>query len=154
MTCCFFGHKDTPETIREGLEQTVRDLLQEDPAAEFLVGNQGHFDWMVYYLLKRLKPEFPNMEYHIVLAYLPGKKEEAPVYEFGETLYPDGLESAPKRFAISKRNDWMLKESDVVVAYVRYGFGGAAQFVEKAVKRKMRVINLCEDQNGNSKSNN
>lgn len=39
----------------------------------------------------------------------------------------------------------MLRESDTVVAYVRFFGGGAGQFVEKAKRQKKKVINLCSD---------
>lgn len=143
MVCCFFGHRDAPDTIRGELENAIRQLLSECPDAEFLVGNQGHFDGIVLSALRKCREEFPSMTYHVVLAYMPGAKEEYPQYHEGETLYPEGLEHSPRRFAIARRNDWMLKESNIVVAYVRFYGGGAGQFVRKAERQKKRIINLC-----------
>ena len=77
---------------------------------------------------------------------MPGQKEEYRLYEDGETFYPEGLESVPRRFAIARRNDWMLKEADTVVAYVRFFGGGAGQFVQKAERQKKRIINLADIQ--------
>ena len=55
-------------------------------------------------------------------------------------MLPEGIERVPKRFAISWRNNWMLENSDYVVAYVTHSWGGAVQFVEKAEKRGQKVI--------------
>ena len=44
------------------------------------------------------------------------------------TTYPP-LEENPKRFAITKRNEWMVEQADVVVAYVKHDWGGAAAAV-------------------------
>ena len=74
---------------------------------------------------------------------MPEKKEEYSYIDPMETLYPEGLESVPRRFAISWRNDWMLKQSDVVVCYVRHSLGGSGKFVEKAIRQKKQVINLA-----------
>ena len=37
-----------------------------------------------------------------------------------ETIYPEGLEYTPRRFAISKRTQWMVQQSDYVIAYVEH----------------------------------
>ena len=89
--------------------------------------------------MKELKAKFPHIRYTVVLAYMP---DEHIRELFGEdTLFPDGLETVPKRFAISKRNDWMIQQSDYAVCYVHKITGGAAKFREKAEKKG---LNLCD----------
>ena len=62
---------------------------------------------------------------------------------YGEdTLFPDGMESVPKKYAISKRNDWMIQHSDYAVCYVHKITGGAAKFREKAEKKGLRIIDV------------
>ena len=58
---------------------------------------------------------------------------------YDETVYPP-LESVPKRYAISRRNEWMVRESDIVIAYVIRGFGGAAKTLEYAQRKKKRIV--------------
>ena len=72
-----------------------------------MVGNQGHFDGMVLSALRKCREDYPSLNYHVVLAYMPGQKEEYQPYKDGETFYPEGLESVPRRFAIARRNDWI-----------------------------------------------
>ncbi len=55
-----------------------------------------------------------------------------------------GIETVPKRFAISWRNKWMIEQSDVVVTYVTHGFGGAWQFKALAQRQGKTVIELSE----------
>ena len=55
------------------------------------------------------------------------------------TVYPP-LESVPPRFAISKRNQWMVEQVDVVVAYVTHSWGGAAQTLDYARRKKKRIL--------------
>ena len=74
-----------------------------------------------------------------MLAYLPTQ----PLADT-ETLFPEGIESVPKRFAISFRNRFMLRASQYVIGYVDRGFGGAAQFFALAKKRGSKTINLAE----------
>ena len=81
--------------------------------------------------------------YSVVLAYLPIEERAYDLVRPSEALYPEGLETVPKRFAISKRNDLMLARSEIVVCYVWHRFGGDYQFLEKSQRRNKQVINLA-----------
>ena len=141
MTVTFFGHKDTSKNIEPTLRTTLIDLIENHGAAEFFVGNNGNFDTMVRRQLENLSQTYP-ITYNIVLAYIPTKKSE--YARFTNTLLPEGIETIPKRFAISYRNKWMIGQSDVVVTYVTHSFGGAAQFKELAERQGKTVIELSE----------
>ena len=139
-TCCFFGHREVTHNIKQKLTEIIEKLITEDGVTDFYVGHQGQFDSMVYSVLKELKAYYPKIRYTVVLAYM---SDEHIRELFGEnTLFPDGLETVPKRFAISKRNDWMIQQSGVAVCYVHKITGGAAKFREKAEKKGLQVINL------------
>ena len=92
-------------------------------------------------MLKELSEQY-NINYYIVLAYLPFNKTEGA--DYSHTVYPEGIEATPKRFAISFRNKWMIEQSDYVISYITHSFGGAAQFVERARKKGKTIINLSE----------
>ena len=141
MVCCFFGHRDAPESVRALLEDTIRRLIDSQGVDRFYVGSQGRFDRMAISALRRVKQACPHIEYCVVLAYMPEPGRPA---EPEPTLYPDGLETVPPRFAISHRNRWMVKKSDVIVAYIARSGGGAAQFVDFARRQGKRIINLAE----------
>ena len=139
-TCCFFGHREVTHDIRANLKVQIEKLIREGLADNFLVGHQGQFDSMAYSVLKELKAKFPHIRYTVVLAYMP---DEHIKKVYGEdTLFPDGMESVPKKFAISKRNDWMIQQSGFAVCYVHKITGGAAKFREKAEKKGLRVIDV------------
>ena len=141
MTVTFFGHKDTPKNIEPTLRTTLVDLIENQGASVFYVGNNGNFDTMVRRQLENLSQTYP-ITYNIVLAYIPTKKSE---YDsFTNTLLPEGIETVPKRFAISYRNKWMIEQADVVVTYVTHSFGGAAQFKAMAERQGKTVIELSE----------
>lgn len=108
---------------------------------EFLVGHQGQFDALVLSVLKELRRECGTMNYSVVLAYLPGDKSILPTSP-EHTLYPEGIEASPKRFAISWRNRWLVNQADVVICYIRHSTGGAAKYVEMAQKKGKRIINI------------
>ena len=139
MVCTFFGHKDTPKEIEPTLRSTLIELIENKNVSVFYVGNNGNFDTLVRRQLEDLSQTYP-ITYSVVLAYLPTEKNK---YDnLTNTIYPEGLETVPKRFAIPWRNKWMIQQSDVVVTYVTRNFGGAAQFKALAERLNKHIINL------------
>lgn len=139
MRCAFFGHRDAPFEIRDKLKETVINLIEERGVDVFYVGNNGNFDRMALSVLKELSEMYPQIDYYVVYAYLPEKGGE----DFEHTIYPEGIETVPKRFAIDYRNRWIVGQADIVVAYVRHSFGGAAKFVDMAERQGREVVGLC-----------
>ena len=140
--CTFFGHRDCPETIKPRLREVLIDLISNCGVDIFYVGHQGQFDAYVHSELKKLKQEYPQINYAVVLAYMPGKKTEYD--DYSDTMLPEGIESVHPHYAISWRNNWMLKQSDYVVTYIIHSWGGAAQCLRKAARMKKTVINIGE----------
>ena len=140
--CTFFGHRDCPSSIEPKLRETLTDLIESHNVDRFYVGNHGAFDAMVRNTLRELKTTYPHIDYAVVLAYLPTKQSEFDPRDFSDTVLPEGIESVPKRYAISWRNNWMLKQADYVVTYITHSWGGAAQFTEKAECQNKVLVNL------------
>ena len=140
--CTFFGHRDCPETIKPRLRQVLVDLIANHDVDTFYVGHQGNFDAIARAVLRELKVTIPQIDYAVVLAYMPGKKTKNE--DLFDTMLPEGIESVHPHYAISWRNNWMLKKSDYVVTYVTHACGGAAQFAGKAKRQGKCVINVWE----------
>ena len=138
--CTFFGHRDCPETVKPYLREVLIDLITNKGVDTFYVGNQGRFDGIVRSVLRELAQEYPEIHYAVVLAYMPGKKNEYD--DFSDTMLPEGIEAVHPHYAISWRNRWMLQRSDYVVTYITHPWGGAAKFAEKAKREGKTVINL------------
>ena len=136
--CTFFGHRDCPETIRPKLRTKLKCLIAKHNVDMFYVGNQGRFDALVRSVLRELQEEYPHIHYAVVLAYMPQQKQE----DYSDTILPEGIEFVNPRYAISWRNNWMLQQSDYVVAYVTHPWGGAARYLQKAQKSKKYIYNL------------
>lgn len=145
MVCCFFGHRTVTQAVEPRLRTVILQLLDEAGGGlTCYVGNQGQFDATVHRVLRELQASHSALRYAVVLAYLPAPDRAPPPDAYADTLYPDGLETVPKRFCIDRRNRWMLNRADVVVCYVASGCGGAAKYVRLAEKRRIRVLNLWE----------
>ena len=97
--CTFFGHRECPNTIRSPLNEVLVDLITNRDVDMFYVGNQGRFDAIVRGVLRELKKEYPQINYAVVLAYMPGKQTEYD--DYSDTMLPEGIESVHPRYAIS-----------------------------------------------------
>ena len=103
---------------------------------------------MIFLSLKKLKELYPQIEYTVVLAYMMSETTDKKYDEI--SLYSNGMEYVPKRFAISHRNDWMIKHSNFVICYIRNHFGGAYKCVEKAKRKKRIILNIFSEKNSPS----
>ena len=139
-TCTFFGHRNCPDTIKPKLRKALVDLITNHDVNMFYVGHQGQFDALVRSVLRDLKIEYHRIQYAVVLAYMPGKKKEYD--DYSDTMLPEGIESVHPHYAISWRNNWMLKQSDYVVTYITHTYGGAYRYASQAYREKKIVINL------------
>ncbi len=138
MICTFLGHKDVREDILPVLEKTISGLIQKYPDIRFYVGHNGGFDRLAQVALKKL-----SANYAVVLAYPPGRRNDV-LYGDSPTIYPEGLETVPKRFAISHWNRWMVKNSDMVITYIWHTASQAAEFVRYAENQGKTVINIAD----------
>lgn len=138
--CTFFGHRECPDSIKDKLKEVLVDLIINHDVDMFYVGNQGRFDAFVRSILRELKKEYPQIDYAVVLTYMPGKQMEYD--DYSDAMLPEEIEAVHPRYAISWRNNWMLRRSDYVVTYITHSWGGAAQFAEKAKRSGKVVINL------------
>jgi len=140
--CTFFGHHDCPAEIKPKLRETIIELIEKGVDC-FYVGNHGAFDRMARSCLRELSQDYPQICYSVVLAYLPQKHDEFDRRDFSDTILSEGIETVPRRFAITWRNKWMLERSEYVITYITHGWGGAAQFAELAEKKGKFIFNLA-----------
>lgn len=142
MTCTFFGHRVVTNDVKTRLGVVITDLIVHHAVDVFYVGNQGGFDEIVSEVLRQLQMIYP-IDYAVVLAYFPIERDGNGTPNPPDTIYPEGLETVPKRFAICYRNRWMLERADDVVTYVTHrGGSGAARYQSLAEQRGKKVIFL------------
>lgn len=139
-SCCFIGHRICPGDIKKELLKTIKELIIYNNINTFYVGTQGSFDKFVYEVLCDIKKEF-DIKIFVVLAYL-NKKSESPYYNFNETIFPDVLTKTPLRFAIRKRNSYMLNKSEYLISYINTPFSSTYTTIEEAIRKNLRIINL------------
>ena len=139
MIVTFCGHKDIADasTVRAAVDDVLRGLVA-DGADYFLLGGYGGFDSLAAHAVHDLKQQHPEIHSTLVIPYL-NREYNTELYD--DTTYPS-LEDVPMKFAISRRNEWMVDQADVVVAYVTHGWGGAAATLQYAERKNKRIIKV------------
>lgn len=137
----FCGHAElaNPDAVRTWLVDTVESLISQG-AVTFYLGGYGAFDRIAASVVREKKQQHPHIESVLVLPYLDREMDTS---DYDATVYPP-LESVPFRFAISKRNEWMVDVAEVVVACVTHDWGGAAKTLAYAKRKKKRIF-VCPE---------
>lgn len=143
MIVTFCGHRDFVKT--DTTEQILTALLeryaQENDELICYCGGCGNFDGFAAECLRQLKERYQNIRSYLILPYInPEYLERLGVIKkfYDDTIYPP-LENVPKKYAIIRRNEWIVDNADVVIACVKYSWGGAAKTSQYA-KRKKKAI--------------
>ena len=63
---------------------------------------------------------------------------------YDEVIIPDVVAGVHPKTAITKRNKWMVEESDYIISYVTRDFGGAYTAIKYATKLGKKIISLSE----------
>lgn len=148
MTVCFCGHSDLHgnyDKIKQKCFEVVEKLILES-ADTFFVGNYGAFDNLAATVCLSLRESYPVIKVNLILPYYRPHVDtytQERLSRFNETLIPP-LEGTPHRYRIVKANQYMVDQSDIVVAYVESQSGGAARTLRYAAKTGRRTINIAK----------
>ena len=147
MIITFCGHRniDIEQNVADKIKESLIEKIQQCPNAKFYLGGYGGFDSLAFSILRKLKKDFPNIELIFISPYLDSSYSKLQIANeiYDGTLYPP-LETMPKKFAILKRNKWMVDCCDLLIAYVKYSWGGARKTLDYAIRKKKPYINFAE----------
>lgn len=139
FACTFIGHRDFSSNYYDKLCFTIEKLILDNNVKVFYVGTKGAFDKAVYRALSDLKNKY-SIKIIVVKAYLNEKTTDS--YSPEETLFPCILEKTPLRYAINKRNIYMIKQSQYMICYLNHTFSNSYTFVKYAVSHKLEIVNI------------
>ena len=147
MIITFCGHSSYISDLDD--EKRLLGLFEQVIHGEkvsFYLGGYGRFDGFARRCAQEYKEKYCNAELVFVSPYFGewlNERKEILNKEYDRIVYPN-LECVPKKFAILKRNEWMVKQADYVFAYVRTHYGGAYKALLYAYKHKKPYINLYQ----------
>ncbi|MBR2926684.1 MAG: hypothetical protein IKC31_03805 [Clostridia bacterium] len=141
----FIGHRIFYElrACEEILDDFLPTILRQYPFVEFYVGRNGDFDIFIASYIKHLQKVYgdDNNTLNLVLPYYIKDME------YYEKYYDQIILPIPDRThvkaAITKRNEWMVDQCDLLIAYVENHTGGAFQTVKYASRQNKPILNLA-----------
>lgn len=144
----FIGHRrvDDFRFVEEQLDNLVGELIRTKEYVELYVGKNGDFDTMVASSIKRSQKRFGKANNSLILV-LPYPVADMEYLEdfYDEIWLPDELHGIHFKNAITKRNEWFVNKSDLLIAYVLQENGGAAKCLEMAKKQKILTVNIADN---------
>ena len=148
MIITFVGHSLIPSAaeVKEAVKKTIQEAITHEPVVCYL-GGYGDFDTICAYACKELKQKYTDIEVVYVAPYISLAEQEKiknmqSVGLCDTSVYPP-LENTLPKFAILKRNEWMIAHADVVIAYVNHSFGGAYRSLRMARRANKKILSLC-----------
>ena len=140
----FIGHREVDRfrDVESCVEEIIKNLIQEKEYVEFYIGRNGEFDIMVASVIKRAKRDFGDANNSLILV-LPYPIANMDMMEkYYDEIYLPLNNKTHFKSAITKRNEWMVENSDLIVAYVERDFGGAFEALKYAKKHNKCVLNI------------
>ena len=122
------------------VKEQIRNNIIDVKLVTCYLGGYGDFDEICARACRELKQEYDDIEVVYVTPYISlseqAKIKEMQSYGLCDTsIYPP-IENVPLRFAISKRNEWMMTNADLIIAYVNRSYGGAYKSLQVAKRKK------------------
>ena len=115
----------------------------------FFLGGYGNFDSFAWSCAKKYKEKHRQAKLVYITPYVLTDKRNDPFEykksRFDLVLYP-GLENVPPKFAISRRNRWMVEQADLVIAYITHTYGGAYATYTHAKRKKKLLYNIAREE--------
>ncbi len=143
----FFGHSEfwENEDLKCRIKSEVVAQIENRELDTFFLGGYGSYDSACARYIKELKEIYPHIKSYLILAYLDRKLDDYDKKRikelYDDTIFPP-LENVPLRFAISKRNEWIVNQADYIFFYVNHSWGGASKSLEYAKRKKKDYINF------------
>lgn len=142
-TCFLIGHHDAPESVCPQLDAAIDTHIVEYGVAEFIVGHYGAFDRFATHVLAEAKRRHPMVTLRLLIPYHPSERFAELPDGFDGTLYPDGMESVPRRYAIARANAYIVQRCDYLICYDKYMVGNTHKYANIARRRGVLVTNLA-----------
>ena len=150
MTISFVGRSYVAmsDKVKEIVKEQIINSITDAEHITCYLGGRGDFDEICARVLRELKRDYPEIEMVYVTPYM-SLSEQAKIKEmqrrglYDYSIYPP-IENALPRFSILKRNEWMMENADLVIAYVNRSYGGAYKTLQFAIRRKKNIINIYD----------
>ena len=146
MIITFCGHRDFVKTAK--IEKTLIELLKffakDRETIHCYCGGYGNFDGFAAECVRKAKKDFENIRNCLIIPYISPSFQEKIKYlkDYYDEIIYSPLENIPSKYAIIKRNEWMIDKADLLIAYIKHSWGGAAKTLEYAKRKHAAIYKL------------
>lgn len=144
--CFFIGHRETPDALLPAIQHAVEKMITEYGVNEFVVGHYGNFDRLAASAVITAKRNHPEVSLLMLLPYHPSERPVTLSVGFDGTYYPEGMETVPRCYAITKANRYAIDHTDYLIAHVQHPASNAQKLFEYARRRERKgliaVVNI------------
>ncbi len=141
----FIGHREVDDLklVEENLIKKLIELVCSKDFVEFYMGRDGEFDEMAASCIKRVQKIYGKSNSAMTLV-LPYGKADIPYYEkyYDSIFIPEEASSSHFKSAITKRNQWLVDNADLLIAFVKRKNGGAADCLKMAEKADIEIFRI------------
>ena len=132
--CFMFGHRDTPDDAYGEILDAAKEVHVRYGITDFIAGGYGSFDRLAQKAILALKKTCGDLRYIRLLPYHPEERKIEIDPEWDGTVYPDGMEQVPRKYAIVRANRYMLDRASAVICCA-WHTGNARNLYYHAIKR-------------------
>lgn len=133
----------------ENVKQEIIRLIQNEDVDTFLVGEIGGFEEDAYDAVLAVKKAYPQIKIILVISKISELhdidrddseyvNQRKPLDDF---ILPDKCSTGCKRLSIVYRNNFIIENTDFIIAYNKY-HGRAYEFCKQAQNKGITVINI------------
>lgn len=146
--CCIAGHaKINDNSLKDKIKTAAVLHIEKYGVTEFWVGNYGDFGRYSASVIGELKKDFPQIRLVLVIPYLTREiieNKNSYYRHFDSIVEPDFQPTLPYKYRIIMTNRFMVDNSDYLICYIKYSWGGAAKTLDYAIKNKeLSIYNLA-----------
>ena len=150
MIITFAGHSfvRSKDKVKELVKEQILNIIIDAKNTTCYLGGYGDFDDICAIACRELKREHHCIEIVYVTPYINLSEQEKinQLQSFGlydSSIYPP-LKKTPPKFVISKRNEWMITQADIIIAYINHDYGGEYKSIKIAKRQNKKIINICD----------
>lgn len=142
--CWGFGHRQVFGNITEQLDKAISYAINQG-CKIFYTGAMGDFDSLFSSAVRKAKTLRPNIKLICVKPYMTQDINENGEYLYSlydDIIIPTELADVHYKAAITKRNQWIIQNSEMVIVYTVRNYGGAYKAMKYAQKNNKTIMDL------------
>lgn len=146
--CCGFGHRDYPYSLYSELTREIKQLIEINNVHLFFTGDMGKFDNEFSICVNTLKQKNRDVKLILIKPYFSDRLNTEKDYytsKFDDIIIPEEICNCHFKSAITKRNEWIVRQSAFVLSGVFKEYGGSYNAIKYAEKQNKTIIDLTGD---------